>query len=113
MATKRVWLTFDLGVTGDYDHLYQWLDEHNAVECGNGVATFEYDFKQDSEDLPTLLEQLKTDLSKFIAVDSPRTKVYALTLPDGAPRPGGMFIFGSRKANPWDGYASKGPVIDA
>ena len=32
------WLSYDLGVGGDYPGLYQWLDDHQAVVCGNNMA---------------------------------------------------------------------------
>ena len=41
-----VWMSYDLGVSGDYEGLYAWLDDHNAKECGNSVAwvfSFSYD----------------------------------------------------------------------
>jgi hypothetical protein len=37
----RYWLSFDLGLQGDYDSLYAWLDKQGAQECGDSVATFE------------------------------------------------------------------------
>ena len=37
-----VWMSYNLGVTGDYEGLYAWLDEHNAKECGNSVAWFSF-----------------------------------------------------------------------
>ena len=42
MATKVYWLSYDLGVGGDYDGLYAWLDDHNAKPCGQSVAFFAY-----------------------------------------------------------------------
>ena len=36
----RFWLSYDLGLRGDYQPLYQWLDELQAEECGDSVATF-------------------------------------------------------------------------
>ena len=36
----RYWLSFDLGLRGNYDALYEWLDAHDARECGENVATF-------------------------------------------------------------------------
>lgn len=35
---KSYWLSYDLGVGGNYDKLYGWLDDHNAVPCGDSVA---------------------------------------------------------------------------
>ena len=36
---RRYWISFDLGLQGDYDALYAWLDKHEAKECGENVAT--------------------------------------------------------------------------
>jgi hypothetical protein len=33
-----MWMSYDLGVKGDYEGLYAWLDDHEAKECGNSVA---------------------------------------------------------------------------
>jgi hypothetical protein len=30
----RYWISFDLGLQGDYEPLYEWLDRHEALECG-------------------------------------------------------------------------------
>jgi hypothetical protein len=35
---SAIWLTFDLGVRGDYETLYTWLDQRLAKECGDNVA---------------------------------------------------------------------------
>jgi hypothetical protein len=40
MKPSRYWLSFDLGVRGDYEALYEWLDALDAKECGDSVATF-------------------------------------------------------------------------
>ena len=29
----RIWLSFDLGISGDYEGMYAWLDDKNAQEC--------------------------------------------------------------------------------
>jgi hypothetical protein len=36
---KRYWLSFDLGLRGNYDSLYEWLDAHSASESGDSLAT--------------------------------------------------------------------------
>ena len=41
---KALWLSYDLGVKGDYEGLYAWLDDHNAEECGNSVAFLHYEY---------------------------------------------------------------------
>ena len=40
MVKQLVWLSFDLGVNGDYDGMYTWLDAYKAKECGDSMATF-------------------------------------------------------------------------
>ena len=69
MAKKRIWISFDLGVTGDYDRLYEWLDEHNAVECGNGFATLEYEFKNYTSEYNDLFTELRNDLISSPGLD--------------------------------------------
>ena len=39
----RYWLSFDLGLTENYEGLYRWLDNLEAKECGDSVATFTSD----------------------------------------------------------------------
>jgi len=33
----RYWLSFDLGLRGNYELLYAWLDAMEAKECGDNV----------------------------------------------------------------------------
>ena len=35
MKTSTIWISYDLGVRGDYEGLYAWLDSHGAKECGD------------------------------------------------------------------------------
>lgn len=87
----RYWLSFDLGLHGDYDALYAWLDKLGAVECGDSVATFKSEKSRDQlvRELKNLLDEKK----------SPR--VYIVSM-----KSGGKFVLGRRKARaPWTGYA--------
>ena len=34
MTLKTVYISFDLGLKGDYAAFYSWLDKHHAKECG-------------------------------------------------------------------------------
>ena len=34
MTRSTIWISYDLGVRGDYENLYSWLDTHGAKECG-------------------------------------------------------------------------------
>ena len=37
---------FDLGLKGDYESLYRFLDNHKAMDCGNSNCVFEYNFSK-------------------------------------------------------------------
>ncbi len=91
----RYWISYDLGLRGNYDQLYAWLDKNNARECGDSVATFLSDKTR---------EQLTKELSRVVDLDkSPR--IYMITM-----KQGGKFIFGRRKPALWTGYAQ---VLDS
>ncbi len=91
----RYWISYDLGLRGNYDQLYAWLDKNNARECGDSVATFLSDKTR---------EQITRELSRVVDLDkSPR--IYIISM-----KRGGKFIFGRRKPAPWTGYAQ---VLDS
>jgi hypothetical protein len=92
-----VWISFDLGVQGDYESLYRWLDAHDAQECGDNLA-----FLKKYEHSGSLSESLKRDLEGSIEINQ-RTRIYIVREVSGKPK--GKFIFGSRKRPPWTGYA--------
>lgn len=94
-----VWMSYDLGVKGDYQGLYAWLDDHNAIECGNSVAFFHYEYKKD------FLSELKKDLNKNIEFDI-RDRIYIVRT-DSDKKTRGIFLIGKRKSNPWIGYGAK------
>lgn len=54
---KFVWVSFDLGVKGDYEGMYAWLDGCGAKECGDSVACFWY-----SHASKDLLKDMREDL---------------------------------------------------
>jgi len=99
---KAVWISYDLGIKGDYQGLYSWLDDHNAIECGNSVAFIHFIAKKD------LIPELKEDLESSIDF-KPRDRVYIVRLETvkGKKLARGRFIIGKRKSNPWDGYGTK------
>ena len=84
----RYWLSFDLGLRGNYESLYAWLDAMEAKECGDSIATFVTDKtrKQMKKELADILEEK----ARIYLID--RTK-------------GGGFILGKRKVASWAGYA--------
>ena len=98
MSKKLCWLSYDLGIKGDYSGLYAWLDEREAKECGNSVACLTYTYTSDfitelSEDIRTNVNLAQTD------------RVYIAYTDDVSRSAKGKFIFGKRKKNPWEGYS--------
>lgn len=93
-----IWISYDLGVKGDYPSLYQWLDEYKAVECGNSIAFLKYEFKED------LLKELKEDIENKVNFTN-GDRVYVIFLNEEDHKIKGTFIRGGRKSNPWTGFA--------
>ncbi len=90
MKPSRYWLSFDLGVRGDYEALYEWLDALDAKECGDSVATFLSEKTR---------EEIAEEISQLLGSDK-KVRVYIIEL-----KRGGRFILGKRKHTPWAGYA--------
>jgi hypothetical protein len=101
---KAVWLTYDLGVKGDYKSLYAWLDDHEAVECGNNLTYFRYE----CNDTESLEHKLREDLEKKVMFE-PGNRIYMIRMEekDGKRNTIGSFLIGKRKSNPWEGYGEK------
>ena len=100
MSTS-IWLTYDLGVGGDYTSLYSWLSNHGAQEYGTNVA-----FPRDYEHKGDLLEFLEKDIAGAVDLDR-RSRIYVLFRKDDG-RNQGKFLFGRRKSPPWTGYGDSG-----
>jgi len=99
-TTKHwIWISFDLGVKGDYEGIYKWLDEHKARECGDSLAGLFYGHSGD------LIDDLITDLKENVEI-TPKSRVYVIRLLEGKMK--GRFIFGGRHSAPWSGYAEAG-----
>ena len=92
---STVWMSYDLGVVGDYESLYAWLDDHNARECGNSVAWFSFSHEGDA------LEYLKAEIENAVSLGK-RSRIYVICLDDESTK--GRFIIGGRKGAPWDGF---------
>ncbi|KLU59340.1 hypothetical protein CEB3_c43260 [Peptococcaceae bacterium CEB3] len=98
---QLVWLSYDLGIDGDYTSLYYWLDSRKAKECGNSVAVFSYQYEKD------LVDEIKKDIRatvKFRKTD----RIYAVygVMVGGNKHYKGTFLFGKRKPAPWEGFAA-------
>ena len=102
---KAIWLSYDLGVKGDYEGLYAWLDDHDAIECTESVAFFNFEIKN----AKNLIEELKEDISNNVNL-SKRDRIYIIRKLDN--KMTGKFIFGNRKSSPWVGYGSEETEAD-
>lgn len=101
---KSVWISYDLGIKGDYQGLYSWLDDHNAIECGNSVAYIQYEAKKEKD----LMNEIKKDLESNINFKhGDRIYIVWREIGNGAKLVRGGFIIGKRKSNPWEGYGSR------
>lgn len=95
---STVWLSYDLGVRGDYESLYAWLDAHQAKECGDAIAVLNFEFHT------SLPDELKADLQENVATDK-RTRIYVVYRDETTHKTKGRFLFGRRRAAAWTGYA--------
>ena len=60
---STIWISYDLGVNGDYDGLYAWLDIQGAKECGSSVAYLTYHHVDD------LMESLRSEIAGAVSLD--------------------------------------------
>ena len=95
---KLIWLSYDLGIRGDYQSLYSWLDDHNAKECGDSVASLWF-----SHEGGDFTEELKTELEGEVDLDN-HSRIYVVWMDER--RIKGRFIVGKRKRAPWAGYGT-------
>jgi hypothetical protein len=103
--TSLVWISYDLGVRGDYESLYGWLDSKHAEECGDSTAVLKYICNGD------IANSLKEELEKSISITR-RTRVYVIYRDGKSNNYKGRFIFGGRKTAIWSGYAYGPASVD-
>lgn len=95
---SAIWVSYDLGVQGDYPGIYAWLDEHQANECGDNLAFLTY------EHSGSLIESLTADLKRSVETTK-KTRIYVIYRDQESTRMKGVFVLGGRKAAPWSGFA--------
>jgi len=100
---KSFWLSYDFGLRGNYSGLFNFLDNWNAIECGNGLAYFVYENAKLLEN-DRLIEKIKLELKGLIN-PSEKDRIYIIWKDGNKVR--GKFLFGSRKQAPWFGYGDK------
>ena len=107
---SAIWISYDLGTTGDYEGMYAWLDDRGAKECGSSVAFVEQ-YDHDNEDL---VAELRSDIRTAVALNK-RSRIYVIRSirKDQKLRQVGSFLTGGRKgAPPWDGYGQQDETDD-
>jgi hypothetical protein len=95
---KSFWISYDLGLKGNYSDLYAWLDTLGAKECGDSVAYFTKQYTGN------FIEAIKKDILKHVK-PSKTDRIYLIYLENETGRIKGHFLFGGRKRAPWEGYA--------
>jgi hypothetical protein len=100
---KSIWLSYDLGVRGDYQSLYQWLDQQEALECGDSVAYMRYSIDANLSD-DGLASGVYADIKRNVNLKK-FDRLY-LIWKDGD-KIKGKFLHGNRKAAPWAGFAGR------
>jgi hypothetical protein len=93
----RIWISFDLGADGDYAGMYAWLDSHNAVECGDSMASL----LVDCESRGTVESDVLAELQANVQLKE-NDRIYLLyRREDNMTK--GTFLVGNRKESPWKG----------
>jgi hypothetical protein len=95
---KLVWLSFDLGVKGDYDGLYAWLDSKGAKECGLALAVFTFVYEKE------LLSEIFHEIKGSVKLRQKTDRLYLIYLDTAANKMRGTYLFGKRKTARWKGY---------
>lgn len=82
----------------DYSDFYEFLDNWDAKECGNDVATFVYEFESD------VFGSLSDELEAAVEL-AKGSRIYAVTKAERGQLKG-RFLKGGRRGKPWAGYGS-------
>src|SRR5437762_7382949 len=102
---ERYWISFDLGLQGEYRPLFEWLDRQDAKEsgdglgaqeCGENVATFRSD---------KTTEEIKNELTTLLSKQKENAKVYLIGKNEEGKYTGRLALGKRRKSPPWKGFA--------
>jgi hypothetical protein len=100
MPKRAVWMSYDLGIQGDYQSLYKWLDTQNAKECGDSLALFNFEYSH------SLKDELKDVLTQDVSFGK-SDRIYIVYRDELRNISKGVFLFGGRREAPWTGHAEK------
>jgi hypothetical protein len=101
---KTFWVSYDLGLKGDYTGLYTFFDSVDAKECGDSIAFFQKDYGDD------FLESLKKELGQYVTF-SKTDRIYVIYLEKKTDKIKGKFLYGGRRRAPWEGFATKSTSV--
>ncbi|WP_282118064.1 hypothetical protein [Maribacter aquivivus] len=107
-AIQENWvvLNYDFGLKGDYESLYSFLDNQNALDCGNSSSAFEFNFSGGSDlSHQEKIEQIKIEIEKKVSLKK-GDRIYVI-VHDKHGAAIGSFIYGHRQRPVWEGYGSK------
>lgn len=114
MLKQNIMLSYDLGVDGDYNTLYKWLDSKQAKECGDSTCMICYRFStiermETDEDTKNALQEIYKDLKSNEITFRFNDRIYVASdfSWKGDKSLKGCFIIGKRKPNPWDGFSTQ------
>jgi len=99
-----IWISYDLGIKGDYPALFAWLEDHGARECGDSVAFLRY------EHTGPLLAGLRSELLPIVEGNR-SARLYVVYQKGKNQAHSGTFLYGNRKAAPWTGFGAAGEVV--
>lgn len=110
---KSIFITFEFGIKGDYDSLYKWLDERNAVDRGYGLAFIkDYTISQKISTDLEFLKYMKGEISSKVKLGN-SDRIYIIWNGIESSVMKGGFIHGKSKQAPWAGYAQNdSPSLD-
>ena len=103
MIVKHIVLNFDLGLKGDYNSLYTFLDNLEALEIGNCNAAFAMEFSKD--DFQSIFDELQSRIASAVNIE--KTDRLYMIVTDHSNKMRGGFLFGDRKRAIWEGYGVK------
>lgn len=98
-------LNYDFGLKGDYETLYAFLDNQNAVDCGNATAAFEFSFRGKNLSYHDKFSRIKSRIEESVSIKK-GDRIYVIVHNEKGQSRGG-FIYGHRKTAAWEGYGDK------
>lgn len=100
-----IMINYDLGLKGDYQNLYRFLDNYKALDCGNCNAALQIEVSENNFDV--ICNEIKKKIESEVDISS-NDRIY-LTVTDSQNQMRGKFLFGLRKRAVWEGYGNIHP----